>query len=149
MISKRRSLLAAVVGFVAAAAIAAPGAAAADEPDTTPPNVLISPGVAHVTKGKIRLNATCPAEEVSCSGVILGRLPLPYKRGSALDPGGLGGPILTIQGGQTVPIVFTLTPKTKAFLKTHARTTLTVTVKMLDEARNGSEEKVKVILHAR
>jgi len=146
---RRAFPVAALAALVLAAAALAPIATGDDGTDTTGPKVTISPTVVHVKNGKIRLKATCPGDEALCSGVILGHLPIARKRGSILDPGSLGGPILTIKPGQTVQIAFPVSAPAKAFLATHPKTTLTVQAKMVDDAGNEGTTQSKVTLFAR
>jgi hypothetical protein len=140
-----RPLLAALLVAAAALAVLAPaaGAKAADAP-----RMLIGPSIVHVKNGKIVLKAVCPPTASACTGVILGRLPLARTPGSVLDPGSLGGPFFDLQAGQALRVVFTLTAKTKAFLKTHRKTALYLTVKVLDDQRNESVTKRQLTLYA-
>jgi hypothetical protein len=112
------------------------------------PQMLIGPQTVRVKNDRIVLKAVCPAEASACSGVILGRLPLARKPGSLLDPGSLGGPFFDLKPGETLRVVFRLTPKTRAFLKTHLKTTLNLTVKLLDEQDNESVTRLKLTLFA-
>ena len=150
---RTRNLLgrAAVVVLVMAAALAAvaPMADAAKQAAAEAPQLLIGPPTVHVKNGRIALKAICPTEASSCEGVILGRLPLTRKPGSLLDPGGLGGPFFDLKPGETLRVVLKLTAKTKAYLKTHFKTTLNLTVKVLDDERNESVTKLKLTLFAR
>jgi len=134
------ALLPAAIGAAALAALAHGAGAAASQ-------MVIAPAAAHVKNGKIALTATCSADASACSGVILGRLPLARRRGSALDPGSLGGPFFSIQPNETMPVVFKLTPKTTAFLKLHPKTTLTVTVKLTGDDHNELVSAIKLPLY--
>jgi hypothetical protein len=138
----------AALGALAPVASAAAGPSAARS-GAAVPNVAIGPKVAHVQNGKIRLRATCPATASRCGGVILGRLPLASKPGSILDPGGLGGPFISMKPGQTIPVVFPLTPATRTFLATHPKTTLTVTTKLSDDDGNEGQSQLRVTLFAK
>jgi hypothetical protein len=137
-----------VLTLAAALTIALPAALATNQAAAEGPQMQIGPPTLHVKNGKIAMKAVCPAEASACSGVILGRLPLPRKRGSALDPGSLGGPFFNLKPGETLPVVFRLTAKTKAFLKTHRKTTLQVTVKVSDAEHNETVSTTKLTLFA-
>lgn len=143
-----RAVVAAAV-LAAALTALAPSALATKQAAAEAPQMQVGPPTVHVKNGKIVLKAVCPAETSACSGVIIGRLPLPRKRGSILDPGGLGGPFFSLQPGETLRVVLPLTPKTKAFLKTHFRTTLQLTVKVNDSEGNARVFTTTMTLFAR
>jgi curli biogenesis system outer membrane secretion channel CsgG len=135
--------------LAAALAALAPAALAATRAAAEAPQMQIGPPTVHVKNGKITVKAVCPPEASACEGVILGRLPLTRKPGSLLDPGSLGGPFFSMKPGETMGVVFRLTPKTKAYLKTHFKTTLNLTVKVLDDEGDESVSKLKLTLFAR
>ena len=145
---RRITLLGAAALALAAVGAVSPAAPAASRAATEAPQMQIGPPTVHVKNGRITVKAVCPPEASSCEGVISARLPLTRKPGSLLDPGSLGGPFFSMRPGETIRVVFTLTAKTKAFLKTHARTTLNLTVKVLDNERNESVTKLKLTLFA-
>ena len=137
-----------LIPAVALAALAVAGSSSAAANQAADPGLDLTPAAVHVKNGRIVMKATRAAEAGEASGVILGRLPLPMRRGSLLDPGSLGGPFFSMQPGQTIPVVFKLTDTTKA-LKTHPKTALTVTIKLLDAERNSFVSTKKITIYAR
>ena len=141
----RGALMPLVVAIAAlATASLAHGAVAGEAPQ-----MQIGPPTVHVKNGQIAVKTVCPIDVTECSGVILARLPLARKPGSLLDPGSLGGPFFTMRPGEMKTVVFKLTEKTKAFLKTHPKTLLIVTVKVLDDESNESVSTMKLTLFSR
>ena len=121
-----RSVRSIITVAVALAALALAGVAAAS---TIPTQLSLQEKALKVKNGRIVLTVSCASDDV-CNSIVTARVPMPG--GIIIKRGGLGGKIFKMQNAETKGVVFTLTPEVKAWLKTHRRTSLLVTLKATD-----------------